>query len=68
MLTACGGMPSQVVNKDTVLHGQYKQYCFSSTTIVDSMVVTLVWTDPPAFPGSSKTLVSNLDLVLTGPR
>ena len=28
---------------------------------------TLVWTDPPSFPGSARALINDLDLVLVGP-
>lgn len=52
------------VNDDAVEHGVYRQYCVQ---VSGSMRATVVWTDPPGFPGSTKNLINDLDLIVVAP-
>ncbi|MCL6448103.1 MAG: S8 family serine peptidase [Armatimonadetes bacterium] len=42
-------------------------YRYEVYTRTEPFVATLAWTDPPAEPGADKTLVNDLDLVVTAP-
>ncbi|MBO8129428.1 MAG: S-layer homology domain-containing protein [Peptococcaceae bacterium] len=47
--------------------GQSRSYTYEITGTGAPFKATLAWTDPPAKPGSSSTLVNDLDLTVTAP-
>ena len=47
--------------------GATRTYTYEVTTDATPLKATLVWTDPPAVPGSKTALVNDLDLVVIGP-
>lgn len=53
--------------KSPLLEGESRSYTFSIIDQTEPLVATLAWTDPPAVPGVAKTLVNDLDLVVTAP-
>lgn len=45
-------------------HGQSEDFVLNVPINAAELKVTLVWNDPPALPGSGKTLINDLDLLL----
>jgi subtilisin family serine protease len=50
-----------------VKNGEYIEYKYTVESPERPVKVTLAWTDPAAVPGAKKTLVNNLDLIVTTP-
>jgi subtilisin family serine protease len=53
--------------QDPLFEGENRSYTFSLTDQKEPLVATLAWIDPPAVPGGAKTLVNDLDLIVTAP-
>ncbi|WP_347489352.1 S8 family serine peptidase [Desulfoscipio sp. XC116] len=54
-------------DRSGIAEGDTKTSEFNIESSATPFKATLAWTDPPAMPGAKKTLVNNLDLVVTGP-
>ncbi len=64
---AVGGTPFRFVNEEKALAtGQSQSYSYTVEAGAP-LKATLVWTDYPANPSAEKTLVNDLDLLVTGP-
>jgi hypothetical protein len=61
------GFELGVWDRQAVVHGGSLKYCLSVRVSAERLRVTVVWTDPPASPAASKSLINNLDLVVIGP-
>ncbi len=66
-LGGMAGFELRVWDRQVVEHGGSLKYCLSVRASAERLRVTVVWTDPPATPAASKTLINNLDLVIVGP-
>jgi len=58
------------VDRQELLHGKHARFCFrvhASNATDGFFRVSLVWTDPPGDPTSSRSLVNDLDLVVHTP-
>jgi len=58
------------IDRQELLHGKHARLCFrvhSSNATDGFFRVSLVWTDPPGDPSSSRSLVNDLDLVVHTP-
>ncbi|MEJ5166926.1 MAG: S8 family serine peptidase, partial [Thermoanaerobaculia bacterium] len=53
--------------EEGIFEGEEKTYKIKISNSNTPLSITLVWTDPPAFPSSSQILINNLDLTLISP-
>ncbi len=53
--------------RNPLAQGETRLYRYTVRDRSEPFTATLVWTDPPAAPGAAKTLVNDLDLVVTAP-
>lgn len=53
--------------EEGLVEGEEKTYKIRVSASNTPLSITLVWTDPPAFPSSTQILINNLDLTLISP-
>lgn len=53
--------------EEGLFEGEEKTYKIKISSSSTPLSITLVWTDPPAFPSSTQILINNLDLTLISP-
>ncbi len=61
------GFDLNVWNKENVSDLESRHYCLAVDPGATRLRVTVVWTDPPGTPGSSRALINNLDLSVVSP-
>ena len=61
--------PFQAIYQDrrSVANAEHVEICLHVVASLDSFRISVVWTDPPGDPMSSRPLVNDLDLIVTGP-
>ena len=56
-----------MIDLEGIITTSFLRYCFiinSTESVPRDWVIAIAWTDPPAHPGSSQTLINNLDMYI----
>jgi subtilisin family serine protease len=59
------GFNLSVWNNRSLSDGEFVQFCVVVPASAPSLRVTIVWTDPPSNPGTTRALINDLDLTIT---